>query len=73
MKTYSFERVYGSDVGEQVEIHRKNHGLRLGTKLLCLLLAFIFWLVVTNAELAKNAPSDEAGDAPDTEDVAADV
>lgn len=70
MKSYSFERVYGNEVGEQVEIHRKNHGLRLGTKLLCLLLAFLFWLIVTNVDLAKNAPSDQTGDKPETQDVA---
>ncbi|MBR0442866.1 MAG: hypothetical protein IIX15_00860 [Clostridia bacterium] len=70
MKTYSFERVYGNEAGEQVEIHRKNHGLRLGTKLLCLLLAFIFWLVVTNVELSNDAPSDGADGTPKTQDVA---
>ncbi len=48
MKNYSFERVFGAENDEQVIIHRKNHGFRLGTKLLCLLLAFLFWLVVAN-------------------------
>lgn len=70
MKSYSFERVYGSEVGEQVEIHRKNHGLRLGTKLFCLLLAFLFWLVVTNVALAKDSPTDGTGDQPNTQEVA---
>ena len=48
MKNYSFERVYGNEDGETVEIHRKSHGFRLGIKLLCLLLAFLVWLVVAN-------------------------
>ena len=48
MKNYSFERVNGED---QVEIHRKNHGFRLGTKLFCLVLAFLFWLVVANVRM----------------------
>ena len=70
MKTYSFERVYGNEAGEQVEIHGKRHGLRLGTKLLCLFLAFLFWLIVTNVQYSKNLPSDNSGDTPDTECVA---
>ena len=70
MKTYSFERVYGNEAGEQVEIHGKRHGLRLGTKLLCLFLAFLFWLIVTNVDLSKQAPEKDAGSTPDTECIA---
>ena len=70
MKSYSFERVYGNEAGEQVEIHRKNHGLRLGTSVLCLLLAFLFWLIVTNVEFSEKLPADNAGNTPETECVA---
>ena len=62
MKTYSFERVFGAENAEQVVIHRKNHGFRLGTKLLCLLFAFLFWLIMVNVkqaspeEIDSNAP-----------------
>ena len=69
MKNYSFERVYGNESGETVEIHRKSHGFRLGTKILCLLLAFLFWLVVANmnpsTERGQNneAPADQTQDA----------
>ena len=48
MKSYSFEHVNGK---ENVEIHRKNHGFRFGTKLFCLVLAFLFWLVIANIRL----------------------
>ena len=64
MKSYSFEHVYGNDSGEQVEIHRKSHGFRPGIMILCLLLAFLFWLVVTN--LSDDKPLDGAT-TPDTE------
>ena len=70
MKTYSFERVYGNEAGEQVEIHGKRHGLRLGTKLLCLFLAFLFWLIVTNVELSQKSPEKNTDGTPDTECVA---
>ncbi len=70
MKTYSFERVYGNDAGEQVEIHGKRHGLRLGTKLLCLFLAFLFWLIVTNVQYSDKLSADNSGNTPDTECVA---
>lgn len=55
MKNYSFERVNGE---EQVEIHRKNHGFRLGTKLFCLVLAFVFWLVVANVRMHMSGDGD---------------
>ena len=48
MKSYSFER---SNEEGNVEIHRKNHGFRLGAKLFCLALAFLFWLAVANVRL----------------------
>ena len=71
MKNYSFERVYGAEDGEQVEIHRKNHGFHLGTKLFCLALAFVFWLVVANVRLAsEQQDGEDRNDSPDTEDVA---
>lgn len=70
MKTYSFERVYGNEAGEQVEIHGKRHGLRLGAKLLCLVLAFLFWLIVTNVDLSQNAPENDTDGASNTECVA---
>ena len=70
MKNYSFERVYGGEDGESVEIHGKNHGFRLGTKLFCLLLAFVFWLVVTNVHMASENKGGENNPAPLAEDVA---
>ena len=68
MKNYNFERVYGGDEGEQVEIHRKSHGFRLGTKLFCLVLAFAFWLIVANVRLAEQQKNELPSD-PDTESV----
>ena len=66
MKNYSFERVHGSENGEQVEIQRKKRSFRLGTKVLCLLLAFLFWLIVTNVDNFKNNggadPADRCGE-----------
>ena len=53
MKNYSFERVRGSENGEQVELHRKRHGFRLGTRMLCLIIAFLFWLLVTNVRTLR--------------------
>ena len=65
MKSYSFEHVYGSENGEQVEIHRKSHGFRPGIMILCLLLAFLFWLVVANLSESGTTPTGDS--APDTE------
>lgn len=70
MKNYSFERVYGAEDGEQVEIHRKNHGFHLGTKLFCLILAFVFWLIVANVRLISENDLDDPSAEPDTESVA---
>ena len=65
MKSYSFERVNGE---EHVEIHRKNHGFRLGIKLFCLLLAFLFWLVVANVRLYESGEDTPDPDGPSMTD-----
>lgn len=62
MKNYSFERVHSPGNEEQVEIQRKKRSFRLGTKLLCLLLAFLFWLIVTNVDTFKNGDTKDAAD-----------
>jgi hypothetical protein len=67
MKSYSFERVNGE---EQVEIHRKHHGFRLGTKLFCLLLAFLFWLIVANVRTDKAEADAPDADSPSVSDQA---
>ncbi len=69
MKNYNFERVYGAENGEQVEIHSKNRGFHIVTKLLCLILAFAFWLVVTNVRLNARNESDDFADDLDVESV----
>lgn len=70
MKNYNFERVYGAEEGEQVEIHRKNHGFHLGMKFFCLILAILFWLVVTNVRLISEHDDGDPSSKPDTESVA---
>ncbi|MBO5898451.1 MAG: hypothetical protein J6R04_05520 [Clostridia bacterium] len=67
MKSYSFERVNGE---EHVEIHRKNHGFRLGAKLFCLVLAFLFWLVVANVRLHQAGENLPDADQPSAADQA---
>lgn len=43
-KNYTFERVNGST--DHVELHRKGHHFHLLARLLCLVLAVLFWLLV---------------------------
>ena len=61
MKNYSFERVHGADDGEQVKLHRNKRRFRFGTKLLCLVLAFLLWLVVTNVRLINEGNQADTG------------
>ncbi len=56
-KNYTFERVNGST--EHVELHRKGHHFHLLARLLCLLLAVAFWLLVS--ALKEPGTSDDAG------------
>ncbi|MBQ7337745.1 MAG: hypothetical protein IJW40_04730 [Clostridia bacterium] len=80
-KNYSFERVNGAS--DHVELHRsKGHRFHLLAKLLCLVLALVFWLFVhalQSCELDKDngaAKKDESSAVEQenddrTEDVAA--
>ena len=61
MKNYNFEHSRVAESGEEVELRRKGRGFRLGSKLLCLLLAFVIWLIVTNV----NQQSEEMPDGRD--------
>lgn len=58
MKNYSFERVFENDKDnrQQVVIHRKSRHFNWKTKLLCLLVAIVWWLVVTNINAYKSTP-----------------
>ena len=58
MKSYNFEHGRTTENGEEVELQRKGQGFRLGTKLLCLALAFVIWLVVTNVNGQEDANAD---------------
>ena len=54
MKNYGFERVYGADGEERVEIHQKNTFQHLRILILCLFLAFLFWILIVNIGSAEN-------------------
>ena len=56
MKSNSFERVFGAGNKEQVVIHQKNRRFHLRAKIICLVLAVIFWLVMTNVQSIKQQP-----------------
>lgn len=70
MKNYTFEREYNADGSEEVKLHGKAHGFRLGTKLFCVLLAFLFWLIVTNVHLTLDRQESEQDTAPQTQETA---
>ena len=62
MKNYNFERVYGPENTEHVEIHSKGHHANWGVKLFCLLAAFVFWLVVTDIRMVEKRNQQELED-----------
>lgn len=58
-KNYTFERVNGST--DHVELHRKGRHFHLLARLLCLLLAVLFWLLVS-ALKEPDTKNDDADD-----------
>ncbi len=68
MKNTSFERVYGGQNGDKVEIHGKKKNGHWHLKILSVVLAFLFWLLISNVDTIKSAqkqndkqPSQQAG------------
>ena len=73
-KSYSFEHVDGAS--DHVELHRsRGHRFHFFAKLMCLLFALIFWLIVQAvgmcAAQADHAGNDEAPDTQQVEDTSA--
>ena len=54
MKNTSFERVYGGQSGDKVEIHGKKRNGHWHLKILSVVLAFLFWLLISNIDTIKS-------------------
>lgn len=74
MKNYGFERTYDSGGEERVEIQQKNTFQHLRIRILCLILAFFFWLLIVNVGNAErtDGSQDPAGQEKSTEAAATD-
>ena len=48
MRSTNFERVYGGHGGHSVEIQGKKRHRHWPLKILSVVLAFLFWLIITN-------------------------
>ena len=59
-KNYTFERVNGTT--DHVELHRKGHHFHLLARLLCLLLAVVFWLLISALKTSGTEKDDAKGD-----------
>ena len=54
MKNTSFKRVYGGQSGDTVEIHGKKRNGHWHLKILSVVLAFLFWLLISNVDAMKS-------------------
>jgi hypothetical protein len=61
-KSYNFEHTNGA--ADHVELHRKGHKFHILARLMCLILAVVFWLLVNAWQ--NNAASADAADSQDT-------
>ena len=59
MKNTSFERVYGGQSGDTVEIHGTKRHRHWPLKILSVILAFLFWLTITNINNIQSSQKQE--------------
>ncbi|MBE6619991.1 MAG: hypothetical protein E7625_01320 [Ruminococcaceae bacterium] len=59
MKNTSFKRVYGGQSGDTVEIHGKRRNGHWHLKILSVVLAFLFWLLISNVDALKSSQQDD--------------
>lgn len=58
-KSYTFER--SDNASDRIELHQKGHKLHIFARLVCLLLAIVFWLFV-QAWQSYDAQNEDAAD-----------